>query len=186
METEARNTTPETPQEPAPLTNKKKKALLEYLGIMFAGAFLVVAISLGIKLIVLQEDLDAANAGARENISRLQSSLDAEKATTAQLQEELDRLTAEAETAAQEASAAVESAKQAEAAAQTAEEEAKQQVTELERHAEATQHLLLAQTAYLEGKDSEFQLHMQALESLEGALSIESVAIYQELQDKLP
>ena len=172
--------------EAAALSFKKRRALLEYLGIMFAGAFLVVAISLGIKLISVQDDLDTLTAGARENISRLQASLDTEKATTAQLQEELSQVSADAETAISEAQTAAESAKTAESTAKAAEEEAKQQLTEVERHAEALQHLLLAQKAHLEGNDSEFLLHMTALESLEGALSIETVEIYQKLLDELP
>ena len=41
-------------QDQAPLTAKKKRALLEYLAILCAGAFLIVALSLGIKLAAVQ------------------------------------------------------------------------------------------------------------------------------------
>ena len=53
----------------APLTAKKKRALLEYLAILCAGAFLIVALSLGIKLISVQNDMEAANRGA-QNLPR--------------------------------------------------------------------------------------------------------------------
>ena len=63
------------PQEAAkttteqPLTTKKKRAMLEYMAIMFAAAFLLVAISLLIKVIDMKGEMEAANTGARENIA---------------------------------------------------------------------------------------------------------------------
>ena len=60
------------PQEAAektteqPLTTKKKRAMLEYMAIMFAAAFLLVAISLLIKVIDMKGEMEAANTGARE------------------------------------------------------------------------------------------------------------------------
>ena len=71
------------PQEAAektteqPLTTKKKRAMLEYMAIMFAAAFLLVAISLLIKVIDMKGEMEAANTGARENIALLQKDLDA-------------------------------------------------------------------------------------------------------------
>ena len=58
------------PQEAAettteqPLTTKKKRAMLEYMAIMFAAAFLLVAISLLIKVIDMKGEMEAANTGA--------------------------------------------------------------------------------------------------------------------------
>ena len=74
------------PQEAAettteqPLTTKKKRAMLEYMAIMFAAAFLLVAISLLIKVIDMKGEMEAANTGARENIALLQKELDAARA----------------------------------------------------------------------------------------------------------
>lgn len=74
------------PQEAAkttteqPLTTKKKRAMLEYMAIMFAAAFLLVAISLLIKVIDMKGEMEAANTGARENIALLQKDLDAARA----------------------------------------------------------------------------------------------------------
>lgn len=57
------------------LSTKKKRAMLEYMGIMFAAAFLLVAISLFAKLNSVQHDLDAANSGALENITQMEQRL---------------------------------------------------------------------------------------------------------------
>ena len=57
-------------QDQAPLTAKKKRALLEYLAILCAGAFLIVALSLGIKLAAVQNDLEAADLGAAHRYGR--------------------------------------------------------------------------------------------------------------------
>lgn len=84
------------PQEAAettteqPLTTKKKRAMLEYMAIMFAAAFLLVAISLLIKVIDMKGEMEAANTGARENIALLQKDLDAARAESAELQTKLD------------------------------------------------------------------------------------------------
>ena len=77
------------PQEAAettteqPLTTKKKRAMLEYMAIMFAAAFLLVAVSLLIKVIDMKGEMEAANTGARENIALLQKDLDAARAESA-------------------------------------------------------------------------------------------------------
>lgn len=58
------------------LTPKKKRAMLEYMGVMFAAAFLLVALSLIVKLHFMRDDLEAANYGASENIAALESRLE--------------------------------------------------------------------------------------------------------------
>lgn len=73
-----------------PLTPKKKRAMLEYLGIMFAAAFLLVALSLLVKMHAMQDDLDAANTGARENIEQMENDLDAARTENDALHNELD------------------------------------------------------------------------------------------------
>lgn len=76
--------------EELPLSSKKKRALLEYLGIMFAVAFLLVALSLLVKVHTMQNDLDAANSGARENIAAMEDQLEAARSENEQLHAELD------------------------------------------------------------------------------------------------
>ena len=99
------------PQEAAektteqPLTTKKKRAMLEYMAIMFAAAFLLVAISLLIKVIDMKGEMEAANTGARENIALLQKDLDAARAESAELQTKLDEANAASSEAADKLSA---------------------------------------------------------------------------------
>lgn len=86
--TEQKNT--EQTQE-EPLTPKKKRAMLEYLAIMFAVAFLFVAISLLVKVSAMQDDLDAANTGASLNISALEAQVESIGAENTELQTALDQ-----------------------------------------------------------------------------------------------
>ena len=85
--TEQKNT--EQTQE-EPLTPKKKRAMLEYLAIMFAVAFLLVAVSLLVKVSAMQDDLDAANTGASLNISALEAQVESIGAENSALQTALD------------------------------------------------------------------------------------------------
>ena len=55
-----------------PLTPRKKRAMVEYMGILFAAAFLLVAISLVVKVHYMQYNFDAASQGASENIEAIQ------------------------------------------------------------------------------------------------------------------
>lgn len=80
----------EQPKE-EPLTPKKKRAMLEYMAIMFAVAFLLVAVSLLVKVGAMQDDLDAANTGASLNISALEAQVESIGAENAELQTALDR-----------------------------------------------------------------------------------------------
>ena len=99
------------PQEAAettteqPLTTKKKRAMLEYMAIMFAAAFLLVAISLLIKVIDMKGEMEAANTGARENIALLQKDLDAARAESAELQTKLESAQKENDTLSRRAQA---------------------------------------------------------------------------------
>ena len=86
--TEQKNT--EQTQE-EPLTPKKKRAMLEYLAIMFAVAFLFVAISLLVKVSAMQNDLDAANTGASLNLSALEAQVESIGAENTELQTALDQ-----------------------------------------------------------------------------------------------
>lgn len=76
--------------EEAPLSPRKKRAMLEYLGIMFSVAFLLVALSLLLKVHTMQDDLDMANSGARENIAAMEDQLETARSENERLQAELD------------------------------------------------------------------------------------------------
>ena len=79
-----------TPQTEETLSPRKKRAMLEYLGIMFAVAFLLVALSLLVKMHAMQDDFDAANTGARENIEQMEDELEAARAENDALHGELE------------------------------------------------------------------------------------------------
>lgn len=74
------------------LTPRKKRAMLEYMGIMFAVAFLLVAVSLIVKLNYMQHDLDAANSGARANIEAMEDQLESIGLENDTLTAERDRM----------------------------------------------------------------------------------------------
>ena len=65
--------------------------MLEYLAIMFAVAFLLVAVSLLVKVGAMQDDLDAANTGASLNIGALEAQVESIGAENAELQAALDQ-----------------------------------------------------------------------------------------------
>lgn len=77
-------------QEEQPLTPKKKKAMLEYMAVMFAVAFLLVAVSLLVRIHTMKTDFDAANDGAHENILSMEKQLEDARAENASLSEDLD------------------------------------------------------------------------------------------------
>ncbi len=77
-------------QEEQPLTPKKKKAMLEYMAVMFAVAFLLVAVSLLVRMHTMKNDFDAANDGAHENILSMEKQLEEARAENSSMQEELD------------------------------------------------------------------------------------------------
>lgn len=60
-----------TPTQQEELTPKKKRAVVEYLGILFAAAFLLVAISLLVKM----KSIQTAHDGAKTNNATLESEL---------------------------------------------------------------------------------------------------------------
>lgn len=77
-------------QEEQPLTPKKKKAMLEYMAVMFAVAFLLVAVSLLVRMHTMKNDFDAANDNAHENILSMEKQLEEARAENSSMQEDLD------------------------------------------------------------------------------------------------
>ena len=148
------------PQEAAektteqPLTTKKKRAMLEYMAIMFAAAFLLVAISLLIKVIDMKGEMEAANTGARENIALLQKDLDAARVESAELQTKLD----EANAASSEAA------------------------DTLSRRAQANELLVSAQAALEQGDYAALRSHLEALGAYADALKDDGAALYETLR----
>ena len=179
------------PQEAAektteqPLTTKKKRAMLEYMAIMFAAAFLLVAISLLIKVIDMKGEMEAANTGARENIALLQKDLDAARAESAELQTKLDEANAASSEAADNLSEAETRLSEAEKARETLEktlESAQKENDTLSRRAQANELLVSAQAALEQGDYAALRSHLEALGAYADALKDDGAALYEILR----
>ena len=179
------------PQEAAektteqPLTTKKKRAMLEYMAIMFAAAFLLVAVSLLIKVIDMKGEMEAANTGARENIALLQKDLDAARAESAKLQTQLDEANAASSEAADKLSDAETRLSEAEKARETLEktlESAQKENDTLSRRAQANELLVSAQAALEQGDYAALRSHLTALEAYADALKDDGAALYEILR----
>lgn len=169
------------PDKQEQITAKKKRALLEYLAILCAGAFLIVALSLGIKLAAVQNDLEAADLGARENIAVLQDNLAQEQSKVKALEEELSS----AKTSAELAQDALKEAQNENAALTSAKETLEAEKKAAQARADATQLLLEAYTAYQSGNSAEFREKMQELSTCASALDESVRAQYEALAEKL-
>ena len=179
------------PQEAAektteqPLTTKKKRAMLEYMAIMFAAAFLLVAISLLIKVIDMKGEMGAANTGARENIALLQKDLDAARAESAELQTKLDEANTASSEAADKLSDAETRLSEAEKARETLEktlESAQKENDTLSRRAQANELLVSAQAALEQGDYAALRSHLEALGAYADALKDDGAALYETLR----
>lgn len=179
------------PQEAAektteqPLTTKKKRAMLEYMAIMFAAAFLLVAISLLIKVIDMKGEMEAANTGARENIALLQKDLDAARAESAELQTKLDEANTASSEAADKLSDAETRLSEAEKARETLEktlESAQKENDTLSRRAQANELLVSAQAALEQADYAALRSHLEALGAYADALKDDGAALYETLR----
>lgn len=179
------------PQEAAektteqPLTTKKKRAMLEYMAIMFAAAFLLVAISLLIKVIDMKGEMEAANTGARENIALLQKDLDAARAESAELQTKLDEANTASSEAADKLSDAETRLSEAEKARETLEktlESAQKENDTLSRRAQSNELLVSAQAALEQGDYAALRSHLEALGAYADALKDDGAALYETLR----
>lgn len=179
------------PQEAAektteqPLTTKKKRAMLEYMAIMFAAAFLLVAVSLLIKVIDMKGEMEAANTGARENIALLQKDLDAARAESAELQTKLDEANTASSEAADKLSDAETRLSEAEKARETLEktlDAAQKENDTLSRRAQANELLVSAQAALEQGDYAALRSHLEALEAYADALKDDGAALYETLR----
>lgn len=167
------------------LTTKKKRAMLEYMAIMFAAAFLLVAISLLIKVIDMKGEMEAANTGARENIALLQKDLDAARAESAELQTKLDEANTASSEAADKLSDAETRLSEAEKARETLEktlESAQKENDTLSRRAQANELLVSAQAALEQGDYAALRSHLEALGAYADALKDDGAALYETLR----
>lgn len=125
------------------LSPNRKRAVVFYLLIIFVVAFLLVLVSMFVRMRTMQEDFDSASVDVEESYAQKESEL--------------------IENASQEVEAYAE------------------QLSQMERRANASELLILAQNAYYEGNTRKFQGCMATLEGYADALSDDALEIYEEL-----
>jgi len=129
------------------LTPKKKRAVVIYLVIIFAAAFVLVLISMFVRMRTMQEDFDTAKGEDASSYAQQESEL--AESVSSQNDEHHKAMTA------------------------------------MERKAYASELLVLAQKAYYEGNERNFQGYMATLEGYADALGEEALKIYEELASAL-
>ncbi len=129
------------------LTPKKKRDVIIYLVIIFAAAFVLILISMFVRMRTMQEDFDTAKGEAASSYAQQESELF--ESVSSQNDEHRKAMTA------------------------------------MERKAYASELLVLAQKAYYEGNERNFQGYMASLEGYADALGEETLKIYEELASAL-
>ena len=85
MDEEKKTTPAEQPQPPAPLSDARKAALLRYMAILFAVAFLLVLLSLSLQLQEQNRALQEEKQQLKDELDAVQKKLDEETALNDQL-----------------------------------------------------------------------------------------------------
>ena len=170
MDEEKKNQNQEPAQPRAPLSDARKAALLRYMAILFAVAFLLVLLSLILQTHSSKStisELSAASTSALDNAVKLQEELD-------ELQKKLDE-----ETALNE---------QLLAASQDEEKDAKQELRDKEQELEHTrmayEALLTAMNCGTREGNVTFSRAMETVARYVDCLSEEALAEYEKLQEQ--
>ena len=177
MDEEKKNQNQEPAQPPAPLSDARKAALLRYMAILFAVAFLLVLLSLILQTHSSKStisELSAASTSALDNAVKLQEEQQ-------QLQDQLDELQKklDEETALN---------KQLLAASQDEEKDAKQELRDKEQELEHTrmayEALLTAMNCDTREGNVTFSRAMETVARYVHCLSEEALAEYEKLQEQ--
>ena len=177
MDEEKKNQNQEPAQPPAPLSDARKAALLRYMAILFAVAFVLVLLSLILQTHSSKStisELSAASTSALDNAVKLQEQNRTLQEEQQQLQDELDELQKklDEETALNE---------QLLAASQDEEKDAKQ---ELEHTRMAYEALLTAMNCDTREGNVTFSRAMETVARYADCLSEEALAEYEKLQEQ--
>lgn len=183
MDEENKNQNQEHAQPPAPLSDARKAALLRYMAILFAVAFLLVLLSLILQTHSSKStisELSAASTSALDNAVKLQEENRALQEEQ-QLQDQLDELQKklDEETALNE---------QLLAASQDEEKDAKQELRDKEQELEHTrmayEALLTAMNCDTREGNVTFSRAMETVARYADCLSEEALAEYEKLQEQ--
>ena len=175
MDEEKKNQNQEPAQPPAPLSDARKAALLRYMAILFAVAFLLVLLSLILQTHSSKStisELSAASTSALDNAVKLQEENRTLQEEKQQLQDQLDELQKklDEETALNE---------QLLAASQDEEKD-----QELEHTRMAYEALLTAMNCDTREGNVTFSRAMETVARYADCLSEEALAEYEKLQEQ--
>ena len=181
MDEEKKNQNQEPAQPPAPLSDARKAALLRYMAILFAVAFVLSLILQTHSSKSTISELSAASTSALDNAVKLQEENRALQEEQQQLQDELDELQKklDEETALNE---------QLLAASQDEEKDAKQELRDKEQELEHTrmayEALLTAMNCDTREGNVTFSRAMETVARYADCLSEEALAEYEKLQEQ--
>ena len=180
MDEEKKNQNQEPAQPPAPLSDARKAALLRYMAILFAVAFVLVLLSLILQTHSSKStisELSAASTSALDNAVKLQEQNRTLQEEKQQLQDELDELQKklDEETALNE---------QLLAASQDEEKDAKQELRDKEQELMAYEALLTAMNCDTREGNVTFSRAMETVARYVDCLSEEALAEYEKLQEQ--
>lgn len=178
---------PQAPQDKPPeskprsgLSEKRKRALINYMAILFAVAFLLVALSLGIQYRDSQATISQLGANARTAVEKAETLQDENQELSQDLsrtQQALDQVSQEL-TDVQNAMADLENANNA---LQGSNAELTQEKLDALNTAAAYQYLARAQAALAAGDDALLRSTLDQLKTLSKYLSSEDQSLYQSL-----
>ena len=182
---------PSSPENKAPepkpksvLSEKRKRALINYMAILFAVAFLLVALSLAIQYRDSQATISQLGANARTAVEKAETLQDENQ----KLSQDLSTAQTALEQAQQElrdAQSAMADLENANGTLQGANTELLQEKNDAMNTAAAYQHLARAQAALNSGDDAVFRSSMDHLKSLYKYLTTEDQVLYQNLLSRL-
>ena len=181
MDEEKKNQNQEPAQPPAPLSDARKAALLRYMAILFAVAFVLSLILQTHSSKSTISELSAASTSALDNAVKLQEQNRTLQEEKQQLQDELDELQKklDEETALNE---------QLLAASQDEEKDAKQELRDKEQELEHTrmayEALLTAMNCDTREGNVTFSRAMETVARYADCLSEEALAEYEKLQEQ--
>lgn len=185
----------EQPESPAPgeeklnapdikaksvLPEARKRALINYMAILFAVAFLLVALSLGIQYRDSQATISQLGASASSAMEKADKLQEENRQLQQRLQDLEDQMAVLSEQLADTQTALVDAENQDDVLSGT-NQELLQEKLDAENRAAAYQLLAQAQNALNKGNTSSFLSAMTDLTNLSGYLDAAEQSIYQEL-----
>lgn len=182
---------PAVPQEKAPeskprsgLSEKRKRALINYMAILFAVAFLLVALSLAIQYRDSQATISQLGANARSAMDKAETLQDENQKLSQDLSDAQNAL-AESTQELSDVQNAMADLENANESLKGANSELIQEKTDALNTAAAYQYLARAQAALTSGDESALRSAVDQLKTLSKYLSAEDQPLYQSLLSKL-